>query len=137
MDLDKLFELNPEAIIWDGLNEAIIGMASKEIDGPIIVTFIKDGEFDTYEVLGTDEEDEPIDRWGRMVFGPIVAYNVDKIIDIIMESMEIDENTLESDSSSESHKYIDALEHFEYNIDGAWVGNFTPLHLSDNKEFEE
>lgn len=57
MDLDKLFELNPEAIIWDGLNEAIIGMASKEIDGPIIVTFIKDGEFDTYEVLGTDEED--------------------------------------------------------------------------------
>lgn len=72
-----------------------------------------------------------------MVFGPIVAYNVDKIIDIIMESMEIDENTLDSDSDEESNKYIDALEHFEYNIDGAWVGNFTPLHLSDNKEFEE
>ena len=126
MDLDKLFELNHEAIVWDGLNEAIIGVASKELSGPIIVTFIKDGKFDTYKVLGTDEEGEPIDRWGRMEFGPIIAYNMDKIINILMETMGTDDDN-----------YVDALEYFEYNIDGAWVGKFTPLHLSNDKESEE
>lgn len=136
MDLDKLFELNPEAIVWDGLNEAIIGMASKELDRPIIVTFVKDGEFDSYEVLGTDEEDEPIDRWGRMAFGPIIAYSVDKIIEILMESIEVDEDKQIEEFDSNTNKYIDALEHFDYNIDGAYVGKFTPLHIY-NEVFKE
>lgn len=120
MNLEKLFELNPLAIVWDGLDGAIIGMASKEADGPIIVTYIEEEEFKTYEIKDVDEE--PLDRWGRITFGPIIAYNTDKIIEILMEEMK-EEDSLESDS------YLDAIEHFEYNIDGAYVGEFTPLHL--------
>ncbi len=118
MNLDKLFELNPEAIVWDGLDEAIVGMASKTLDGPIIVTYVDDNdEYKTYEINNVDET---YDRWGRMVFGPIIAYEVDKIIEKLIITME---------DSEESEKYSDALEYFDYNIDGAWVGEFTPLHI--------
>jgi hypothetical protein len=120
MNLDKLFELNPQAIVWDGLDGAIVGMATKEANGPIIVTYVEEGEFLTYEVK--NETDEPLDRWGRIEFGPIVAYDTDKIIEILMEDMkEVD--------SLESDRYLDAIEHFDYNIDGAYVGEFTPLHI--------
>lgn len=108
MNLDKLFELNPQAIVWDGLDGAIIGMASKEANGPIIVTYV--------------EEEEPLDRWGRIEFGPVVAYDTDKIIEILIENMTEDETDL-------GEKYEDAIEHFDYNIDGAYVGEFTPLHI--------
>jgi hypothetical protein len=120
MDLDKLFELNPLAIVWDGLDGAIIGMASKNLNAPIIVTYLEEGEFHTYELK--DDDDEPLDRWGRIEFGPVVAYNTNKIIEILMLDMG-EEDSLESD------RYLDAIEHFEYNIDGAYVGEFTPFHM--------
>ncbi len=127
MNLDKLFELNPEAITWDGLNEAIVGMASKTLEGPIIVTYVDDNdEYQTYEIKDIDET---YDRWGRMKFGPIVAYEADKIIESLMTSME---------DSDESEKYLNALEYFEFNIDGAWVGDYTPLHIPMHEEdYEE
>ncbi len=127
MNLDKLFELNPEAITWDGLNEAIVGMASKTLEGPIIVTYVDDNdEYQTYEIKDIDET---YDRWGRMEFGPIVAYEADKIIGSLMESMGVDDVKLHEGDSEESEKYLNALEYFEYNIDGAYVGDFTPLHI--------
>lgn len=119
MNLDKLFELNPEAIKWDGLDGAIIGMASKKLNGPIIVTYLEEGDIFTYEVK--DEDEEPLDRWGRQEFGPVIAYDTDKILEILMEDME-EIDSLESD------RYLDAIEHFEYNIGGAYVGEFTPFH---------
>lgn len=121
MDLDKLFELNPLAIVWDGLDGAIIGMASKKAKSPIIVTYVEEGEYHSYELEDGDEE-EPLDRWGRIEFGPVVAYDTNKIIDILMENMG-DEDSLESE------EYLDAIEHFEYNINGAYVGEFTPFHI--------
>lgn len=136
MNLEKLFELNPEAIAWDGLNGAIIGMATKKIDGPIIVTYVDDNdEYQTYEI---NDVDESYDRWGRMEFGPIIAYEADKIIGNLMESMGVDDVKLHEGDSEESEKYLNALEYFEYNIDGAYVGDFTPLHIPMNEEgYEE
>lgn len=126
MDLDKLFQLNPSAIVWDGFDEAIIGMASKELNGPIIITYVEENEYQSFEIL--PNLDDEFDRWGRQSFGPIIAYNTDKIIEILMSSM-IGEDDLDDSP------YMVALDYFEFNINDAWVGEFTPLHVS-NKENE-
>lgn len=47
---------------------------------------------------------------------PVVVYDRQKCIDILMER----------DSAS----YEDALEHFSFNVIGAWVGERTPMYLS-------
>lgn len=126
MDLDKLFQLNPSAIVWDGFNEAIIGMATKKLNEPIIITYVEENEYKSFELpsLLNDE----IDRWERQSFGPIVVYNTDKIIEILMSSIICEDD-------SDYSPYIVALDYFEFNINDAWVGEFTPLHVS-NKEIE-
>lgn len=125
MDLDKLFQLNPSDVVWDGFNEAIIGMASKELNGPIIITYVEENEYQSFEIpLDLDDE---IDRWERQSFGPIIAYNTDKIIEILMSSM-ICEDDLDYSP------YTVALDYFEFNINDAWVGKFTPLHVSNNEK---
>ena len=50
---------------------------------------------------------------------PLVVYNVERVIDILMDR---------SDMS-----YQDAVEFFEYNVEGAWVGETTPLWLYELK----
>lgn len=65
MNLDKLFELNPKAVVWDGYDEAIVGMARKNQHGPIIITMLNDE--DVYEeviYLGETDDDgeETFDR---------------------------------------------------------------------------
>lgn len=55
-----------------------------------------------------------------------------------MENMGVDNDRLNDGDSIESDKYLDALEYFEFNIDGAYVGEFTPLHLPMTEEgYEE
>jgi hypothetical protein len=65
----------------------------------------------------------------RINLGPVVAYDVDKIIEILMKDMEVSEEDLDDDETIESRKYIDALEYFEYNIKGAWMGEYTPVFI--------
>ena len=94
MDIkESISERNPEALLADGFDEAIIGMAE------------------------------------RINLGPVVAYSVEKIIEILMNDMEISEEELEDGETIESRKYSDALEYFEYNITGAWMGEFTPVFI--------
>ena len=45
-----------------------------------------------------------------------ICYDRDKVIEILMEE--------------EGMSFDDAIEHFEYNIIGSWVGDSTPLFLS-------
>jgi len=45
-----------------------------------------------------------------------ICYDRDKVIEILMEE--------------EGMSFEDAIEHFEYNIIGSWVGDSTPLFLS-------
>jgi hypothetical protein len=72
-------DINPEAMICDGYDEAIIGMAE------------------------------------RINLGPVVAYDVEKIIEILMDR--------------DGMSYEDAIEFFDFNIIGAWVGEFTPIFI--------
>ena len=80
MTRDDIAEIAPEALVCDGFDEAIIGVAE------------------------------------RINLGPVVAYDVEKIIDILMKRDDMD--------------YEGALEYYEYNIVGSWVGEFTPIFIS-------
>jgi hypothetical protein len=94
MTREEIADINPDALVCDGFDEAIIGMAE------------------------------------RINLGPVVAYSVDKIIEILMKDMEVDEEDLEEGDSIENLKYQMAYEHFEYNIRGAWMGEFTPVFIT-------
>ena len=94
MTREEITEINPEALVCDGFDEAIIGMAE------------------------------------RINLGPVVAYDVEKIINILMKDMEVDEETLEEGETVEDRKYEMAYEYFDYNIKGAWMGEFTPIFIT-------
>ena len=91
--IELISERNEEALICDGFDEAIIGMAQ------------------------------------RINLGPVVAYSVEKIIEILISQSELTEADLEEDEDLESRKYLDAIEYFEYNIKGSWMGEFTPVFI--------
>ena len=94
MDIkDLISEFNEEALVCDGFDDAIIGMAE------------------------------------RINLGPVVAYSVEKIIEILMSQSDITEADLDEDETLEGRKYTDAIEYFEYNIKGAWMGEFTPVFV--------
>jgi len=80
MTREEIQEINPEALLCDGFDEAIIGMAE------------------------------------RPNLGPVVAYSVEKIIEIMI--------------SRDGMSYEDALEYYNYNIQCAWLGEFTPIYIS-------
>tara|TARA_Y100001938_G_scaffold52558_1_gene73541 strand:+ start:28 stop:282 length:255 start_codon:yes stop_codon:yes gene_type:complete len=66
-----------------------------------------------FEALFADGFDDAVigvDTYGRVV------YDYDKCVDILME----EDDDLE---------YIDAIEHMDYNVTGAYVGEFTPLFI--------
>ena len=79
---EEIAEMNPEALLCDGFDEAIIGMAE------------------------------------RINLGPVVAYDTEKIIEILMR---------------DGMTHEEAYEYFDYNIKGAWMGEFTPIFIQ--KEF--
>lgn len=80
MTVEDIAEINPDALLCDGFDEAIIGMAE------------------------------------RINLGPVVAYSVEKIIDIMM--------------NRDGMNYEEAAEYYDYNIRGAWMGEFTPIFIS-------
>jgi hypothetical protein len=82
MTIEEIQEINPDALVCDGFDEAIIGMAE------------------------------------RINLGPVVAYDVDKMIDIMVER--------------DGMTHEEALEYFNFNILGAWMGEFTPVFISKN-----
>jgi hypothetical protein len=91
--LEKIAEINPEALTIDGFDDAIVGI----------------GE--------------------RINLGPVVIYDEEKMIEIIMNDMDVSVDELEEGETIEDKKYSMSLEHFEFNIKGAWVGKFTPIFM--------
>lgn len=79
MTPEEVAEYNEEALIVDGFDKAIIGVAE------------------------------------RINLGPVAAYDVEKILEILMERDEMD--------------YEEALEYFQYNIIGSWMGDYTPVFI--------
>ena len=66
------------------------------------------------------------ERFGR---DPIVAYDRDKCIEIIIERSA--QNGLTNDEA-----YEEAAEYFGFNVIGAWVGEGTPEFLTLYREYE-
>lgn len=83
MSPEEVAEYNEEALICDGLDEALIGVAE------------------------------------RINLGPVAAYDVEKVLDILMKR--------------DGMSYEEALEFFEFNIKGAWMGEFTPVFIYTNE----
>lgn len=80
MTPEEIAEINPEALLCDGFDEAIIGVAE------------------------------------RINLGPVVAYDIDKMVEIMVER---DGMTQE-----------EAMEFFDFNIIGAWMGENTPVYIT-------
>jgi len=95
MTPEEVAEYNEEALICDGFDDAIIGVAE------------------------------------RINLGPVAAYSVEKILDILIPQMELSEEELRDTPEDEQDglKYGMAMEHFEYNIKGAWMGEYTPVFI--------
>ena len=78
---------------------------------------------DTWQLL-EDEECLLADGFNDAVIGivyglePKAVYSVKKIVDILMEDM----------------SYEDAVEYFEYNVAGSYLGDKTPLYVYDIQE---
>ena len=83
MTVEEVEEINPEALLCDGFDEAIIGMAE------------------------------------RINLGPVVAYDVDKMLEIMVKR--------------DGMTYEEAMEYFDYNILGAWMGENTPVYIQTNR----
>jgi len=64
----------------------------------------------------------------RPNFGPIVAYDESKIIDKLMSDFESEATG--DDWAQEA--YSMAVEYYDYNIKGAWLGEGTPIIISTN-----
>lgn len=77
---EEIAEINPEALLCDGFDDAIIGIAE------------------------------------RINLGPVVAYSVEKIINILM--------------TRDKMNYDKALEYYDFNIVGAWMGENTPIFVT-------
>jgi hypothetical protein len=97
MTIEEIAEINPEALVCDGFDEAIIGMAE------------------------------------GINFGPVVAYDKDKMIEILMRDMEVTPDELEDGQTIEDKKFELAYEYFHFNIAGAYMGEYTPVFISKNQ----
>ncbi len=96
MTIEEIQEINPDALICDGFDEAILGMAE------------------------------------RINFGPVVAYDKEKMIEILMRDMDVSHDELEEGQTIADKKYELATEYFYYNIAGAYMGEYTPVFISKN-----
>lgn len=80
MTREDIAEINEDALLCDGFDEAIIGVAE------------------------------------RINLGPVVAYDVEKIINILMDR--------------DGMTYEGAYEYYSFNIVGAWMGDYTPIFIT-------
>jgi len=73
------------------------------------------------EALFCDGFDEAIIGYAeRINLGPVVAYDVNKIIEILM--------------TKDGMTHEEAVEYFYYNIHGAWMGEYTPIYIFKEEE---
>jgi len=93
MTREEVLELIDEAIFYDGLDEAIIGVCDR-------------------------------------INLSVTAYDREKCIEILANDFEINDEDLEEGETIENAKYQMAIEHFEYNIIGGWIGENTPVFIT-------
>lgn len=134
MTRDEIASLSPNAILWDGLDEAIIGLAKREDFGPLVIynaEGVVDIKLDSnfYDGFEDDDDFDSVDNWERPSFEGLVAYDVEKAIKLLMNDMEVSDDDIEDGMTRNDAAYMMALDYFGYNVAGAFVGEYTPLHL--------
>ncbi len=72
----------------------------------------------------------------RINFGPVVAYDVEKLIEILATEMEPDADDIEQHDGLENAKYFMAREHYEYNIVGGYHGETMPVFI-ETEDFKQ
>lgn len=82
------------------------------------------------DLIFWDNLDEAIIGVAERINLSVVAYDTGKILEILMRDIEVDVDDLEEDETYESRQYQMALEYYEFNILGAWVGDYTPVHIT-------
>ena len=87
----------------------------KEEARPRLVDFIYDQLGDTIAMTADGFDDAILGIGSRCGQPDLLVYDVDTIINILMDRDGMD--------------YDDAREYFSYNIEGAWVGEGTPIWL--------
>ena len=93
MKREEVAEYNEEALLCDGFDDAIIGVAQR-------------------------------------INLCVAAYDVDKIIEILIPDMDLDGEELKLPiEEQDSRRHEMALEYFNYNIIGSWVGENTPVFI--------
>jgi len=96
------------------------------------------------EIIGDDTEvifydgfdDAIIGTAERLNLNPVVAYDLNKCIKILMKDMVVDDSELEDGQTAEDKKYEMAQEYFDYNVIGSWVGESTPIFINTIKSIE-
>ena len=71
-----------------------------------------------------------LERFGQ---SPLAAYDRDKCIDILMTQFSQARADIPEDNDEcydETEIYGEAVEYFEYNVIGAWVGEHTPVFVT-------
>jgi hypothetical protein len=67
----------------------------------------------------------------RPNLGPVVAYDEDKIIEILTEQMEVYPEDLDGRDEFDIRVEM-ALDYYGYNIKSAWMGEGTPIIIATN-----
>ena len=87
-------------------------------------------------VLPSQYDKAIIGMASRINFGPVVAYDVQKLIEILSNEMEVDEDDIEEFGSEEAAKHFRAREHYEFNIIGGYHGEDMPIFV-ETEDFEQ
>lgn len=66
----------------------------------------------------------------RINLGPVIVYDKDIIIEMLMKEMVVEKDDLYEGQTEEDKKYEMAMEYFDFNIVGAWMGEYTPIFLT-------
>jgi len=72
------------------------------------------------QALFADGFDEAFLGMGRQFNKTIAVYDYDRCLDILIER--------------DGMSTLEAIEHMEFNVIGAWVGEFTPVFLERDEE---
>ena len=87
-------------------------------------------EYNPEALLATGFDDAIIGMAERINLGPVVAYDVEKILEILIKDSEVTAEDLDEGETLEQRQYSDAMEYFEFNIKSAWMGEFTPVFIT-------
>ena len=89
-----------------------------DIDGCLV---LEPREVFDAAIVGTTTE--PDDHWSRRTNTKVVIYSRDKCIERMVGAWDM--------------SYEDAVDHFEFNVSGAWVGEQTPTFVDDDAPEDE